>query len=522
MNTAPPVIVAPKPAWLVEHLQRTQGDPRFLPDGRQIILRNRAGKVLYAAWPKQVALHECTIPNFLLEGERGTGKSHSLRWDCHLSAMAYPGYKYLILRRTMPELRKSHLKWIEREMDSLEGRALGVRTGNPECYYKNGSVGIFGHCETEADIEKYLSAEFYKIVFDEIVTFEWEMVTRISTSCRVAGQAEEDGVEACVRGGTNPLGVSAEDVYRYFIGKNITPEEDAEYIPHEWGSLHMTMDDNPSLNRAKYLKRFAGLAEAYKKAWLRGEWGVDGAYFTITPDMLTTELEAVDAYQPGASYKLGDLRLPFTRFPWIHVYRLFDYGWHDPSVCLWVGVLPNGREIAFQEQMWVETPIKEIVADMKKSSDNMRIITTICDPTLWDGEKEMGHCMADEMEALGVACTKGVNDRTAGPRAVQEGLNTRLPDGKPKTMIYVDEAAGTGCVNLVKALRAMRVDKKKPGRMADHKMDHLPVCLGYFRQAGVGPSQPPVIETRYGHLLNNLRGSGRKILGSDGVRHHRA
>lgn len=504
------------PAWLVEHRARVAGDPRFLPDGRQIVLQNPQGKVLYAAWPKQVSLHECLTPNFILEGERGTGKSHSLRWDCHIKSMTYPGYKYLILRRTMPELRKSHLKFIEREMDSLGGRALGVRTGNPECYYKNGSVGIFGHCETEADVEKYLSAEFYEIVFDEIVTFPWEWLTRISTSCRVP---EGSGLTAMVRGGTNPLGVSAEEVYRYFISRDISPEEDEEYHADEWGSLHMTMDDNPSLDKAQYLKRFAGLAEAYKKAWLRGEWGVEGAYFNITPSMLTAEHELVDAYQPGGGYTAGMALTEFTRLPWIHVYRLFDYGWHDPSACLWVAVLPNGREVVFHEKLWVETPIKEIVADMKRESDGMRIITTICDPTLWDGEKEMGHCIADEMESMGISCTKGVNDRTSGPRAVQEGLNTLLTDGKPKTMIYVDELKGIGCTTLVKSLRAMRVDKKRPGRMADHKMDHLPVCLGYLRQAGVGPSFAPVFENRYGHILKSLQHGGRRVLGNDGVRH---
>jgi hypothetical protein len=35
--------------------------------------------------------------------------------------MACPGLDYLIVRRTMPELRKSHLKFIEAEMRRLGG-----------------------------------------------------------------------------------------------------------------------------------------------------------------------------------------------------------------------------------------------------------------------------------------------------------------------------------------------------------------------------------------------------------------
>lgn len=504
----------PKPAWLIEHLAKVKGDPAYLPDGRRIVLQDPYGKVLYAAWPKQVLLHENITPKFILEGERGTGKSHALRWDCHLSAMASPGYKYLILRRTMPELRKSHLKFIGAEMRALGGRALGINAGAPEAHYANGSVGVFGHCETEADIEKYLSAEFYKIVFDEIVTFDWEMVTRISTSCRVP---EGSGLIAMTRGGTNPLGVSADDVYRHHIAKDITLEEDDSYNPDDWGSLHMTMDDNPSLDKVQYLKQFAGIPEAYKKAWLRGEWGVEGAYFSISTNNIASEHELIDAFGPGGGYKPGDEMRPFSQLlHWVHVYRLFDYGWHDPSVCLWVAVLPSGREIVFRERTWNETTIQEIARDMKNESENMRVITTICDPTLWDGEKEMGHCLADELENLGIGCTKGINDRTAGPRAVQLGFATLLKDGRPKTIIIADEAEGTGCITLLKSLRAMRTDKRRPGRMADHKMDHMPVCLGYFRQAGVGPSIAPVREVRYGHLLHQMR--RERVLGSDGVR----
>ena len=140
-------------------------------------------KVIYAAWPKQIFLHSVTTPNFLLEGERGTGKSTCLRWDCHLKALAYPGYKYLILRRTMGELRKSHLTpdLLPTEIELLGGRSLGMRTGHAEAIYLNVSFGLFGHCETEADIDKYLSTQFYQIVFDEIVTFPWDWLTRIAT-----------------------------------------------------------------------------------------------------------------------------------------------------------------------------------------------------------------------------------------------------------------------------------------------------------------------------------------------------
>ena len=472
-------------------------------DSYDIVLTRADGsrKTLYAPHPKQVAYHKVNCANFLLEGERGTGKSTVLRWDCHLKALAYPGYKYLILRRTMPELRKSHLTFITSEMDSLGGVALGVRTGTPECHYANGSFGVFGHCETEQDVEKYLSAEFYTIVFDEIVTFPWEWITRIKPSCRVP---KGSGLTAHVRGGTNPLGQSAEEVNRYFIARDVTKDEDPEYVPEDWGSLHMTMDDNPSLDKAQYLKQFAGIPEAYRKAWLRGEWGIEGAYFSLGDDHTSVDLPVV------VDPRKGPLRM--LDVSWLHVYRLIDYGWHDPTVCVWVCVLPNGREIPFMEEMWTETPAAEIARDIAAKSAGMRVITTIGDPTMWDGLKEMGHCIADEFEQNGVPMTRGKNDRTAAGMAIQQHLNNHLQDGLPKLIIYEP-----GCPVLLRSLRSMRVDKKRPGRIADHKMDHMPICLGYFCMADVGPSRVPRDSARLPGAAFGDKPT-RNVLGSEGVR----
>ena len=39
--------------------------------------------------------------------------------------------------------------------------------------------------------------------------------------------------------------------------------------------------------------------------------------------------------------------------PWIHVLRLIDHGYRpDPTVCLWVALLPNRRAIAFKERVY--------------------------------------------------------------------------------------------------------------------------------------------------------------------------
>lgn len=458
-------------------------------------------EVLYApSSARHLAYHASTIPNLILEGRRGTGKSHTERWDLHIRAEAYQGYKYLMLRRTMPELRRSHLMFLGADMDKLGGRALGLRSGNTEARYKNGSVGLFGHCETEADIEKYLSAQFDAICFDEITTFDWDMITRIRTSCRVL---DGSGLTAITRGGTNPLGISAEEVYSYFIGHDVTPEQDPKYNPLDYGSLHIIRDDNPHLDFEQYDKQFSALPKAYQEAWVDGTWGVDGAYFSVEARHLIKEM-------PTIAGSVDMPPMPALRWPWLHVYRVLDYGWHDPTVCVWIAVLPNGREIPFKEKSWLRTPAQSVAADMARESEGMKIITTIADPTLWDGEKEMGHSMADTFESSGVPLTKGKNDRTACGFAIQEHLNTNLSDGVPKLQIVE-----TSCPTLVKTLRAMRVDKKNPGRIADHKADHMPIALGYFCMADVGPTRIPKATIDRPWMNHS---SQRRVLGAKQVR----
>lgn len=489
------------------HLVPGDAFTRMLADGGCEVLYRPASL-------KHVAYHASIVANLIMEGSRGTGKSHTMRWDFHIRAMSYAGFKYLMLRRTMPELRKSHLLYLEDEMEKLGGRALGVRSGNVEAHYPNKSLGLFGHCETDADVMKYLSSQFDAICFDEITTFEWDMVTKIKTSCRVT---KRSGLLAMVRGGTNPLGVSAEEVYRYFIGRDLSKEEDPDYLPVDWGNIHIERIDNPHLDYAQYDKQFVGLPEAYRKAWKDGMWGVEGAYFSLDAHHYIEEMPLI--------FGISHLQPPrhATDWPWLHVYRVLDWGWHDPCVCVWIGVLPDGREIPFQEYSTVRTPAPTVADELNRLSDGMKVITTIADPTLWDGEKEMGHCLADEFEAKGIYLTKGRNDRTTAGYAIQNHLNTLINVGSKENpvmtpkLVFVQKEGVSPTPTLIRTLKAMRVDKTRPGRIADHKADHMPIALGYFCMSEIGACRVPKVDEEKKFLTRKV---GRVILGAKHVRKH--
>lgn len=488
------------------------------------ILNNPNGTktLLYEPQAKQRLYHASTLPNLIMEGRRGTGKSLAIRWDCHMRALAVPGFTYLILRRTMPELRKSHLIYIKSEMESFKPIYSGsdYLKGVSEAHYGNGSVGLFGHCETEQDIEKYLSAQFALIAFDEITTFDWEMVTRISSSCRVEANS---GLIAAVRGGTNPLGVSAEEVYRYYISKEVDPLEDPEYNPNEWDHIHLLREDNVHLDHDQYDKRFVGLSEAYRKAWVDGEWGVEGAYFSLADHHTIRKQPVVRVRARDTMYSAHDVERPMLDYSWLHIYRSFDWGFSpDPAYCVWVAVLPDGREVPFKEKLWFRTAAPDVARDIVRESDGMQVVTTFADPTMWSGEQEMGHCLADELENNGVPLTKAKNDRTAVGYAIQGHLGLLLPDGLPKLQILErakdDPSEVEGCPYLLRSLRAMRIDRKRPGRIADHKHDHPTITLGYFCMGGVNASLVPEQTFVKPWMVQK---STRRILGSQQIRTRR-
>ncbi len=85
---------------LVKPLEIADGAPQigfFIEqDGKEV--------AAYIPTEKQQEFHAREEPNVLYIGARGTGKSHALRWEAHSRALAYPGFKYIILRRTYPQL----------------------------------------------------------------------------------------------------------------------------------------------------------------------------------------------------------------------------------------------------------------------------------------------------------------------------------------------------------------------------------------------------------------------------------
>lgn len=105
--------------------------------------------------PKQLEFIEAAEDEVLFGGAAGGGKSMGQMIDALLYAMKYKGSRQLILRRTLPELQKTLVRYASelypREIYSFN---QSTHTGR----FANGSVIEFGYCDCENDVHRYQSA----------------------------------------------------------------------------------------------------------------------------------------------------------------------------------------------------------------------------------------------------------------------------------------------------------------------------------------------------------------------------
>jgi phage terminase large subunit len=437
----------------------------------------------YGAQPYQQAAHASTAANLLCWGPRGTGKSKWLRMDAILRCLMFPGFHALIVRRTMPQLKKSHLKFIKREAELLGGsynqtsfRATFPHPGGED------STLVFTHCENEKDLLDLLSAEYGFIGFDELSTFSLQQFLLFSASARAP---EGSGYVEVIRASSNPLGPGAEWMQQWFITHEVDLAEYPDYNPKDFEDRFWAFEENKFINQARYKARLGNLPEHVRKAWLDGEFVVQGTYFTDFRKTLR-DPDTKKQYPWHVIPVLPTLdNRPITSIPWINVYRAIDWGYFpDPAVCLWFAVLPNKRAIAFKERHWHKTLAGDVAKEIREESEGLHIAESFCDPTMHFKEGQE-YSIGDIFERNGVPVTASINDRVLFGYSIHEYLNTII-DEKPQLQI-VEYA----CPNLIKTIPTMKMDPDDPRKMADGN-DHWVVATAYFCMGQAPPSHDPI------------------------------
>jgi hypothetical protein len=406
---------------------------------------------------------------------------------CHALAMAVPGFKYAILRTSFPELMKNHLNFLEDEMNKFGGESQGFRYHKTDhvTYYANGSIGYFAQCANDADVKKILGAEVALVVFDEAPTFEWTHMRLIAASIRVNVGT---GLIPMTRYLGNPIGESIDELWKYFIDKDVKLSDDPEYRPSEWRAIEMRIQDNPHLDRREYWKQFSGLLPHYIKAWKDGIRIDENALFEFFPDANGRPfhvIREVPKTSDGDPIFTVDAKGKYHFLPWVEVYRAYDHGFKpDPACCLWFAVYGR-RILCFKEMTWHRTLAKTIGEQIAAESKGMPVVTTYCDPSI-DIEQGDVETIKQKVESGGkfpMDCS--VNNREYFADAIHNMLGELVDKCTPRLQFL-----GIHTPMVVKYLPRMRFNENNPAAMADHKHDHWVVALAYFLMSQIPVTKP--------------------------------
>ncbi len=435
---------------------------------------------LYEPLPHQTKFHASTARYCLMEGGRGSGKSKAMRNDAYAWCLSVPRMRCLLVRRTFPELKKSHLMDVPFELKKLGLPDNAWHATDYVARFPHGSILQFGHCEDDNALTKYLSSEWERIYYDELATFTERMWSFLNTSLR----SPIPGYLPVARGGTNPVGPGAGWVRRYFIEKNLTQEELPGYNPADYENIHCNMTDNPHVDREHYHTILSGLpSEALRKALRDGEWVIEGQFFSEWAE--TKDGKPWHVIETLPTYK----GKPVTELPYIEIVRVIDWGYSksgNPGVCLWFALMTDGSAICFKEFVFREMLPQEVAAEIKRLSEGLKVRYTIGDTAMW--QEHEGPSIAERFERCGLAMIEADKQRVAGWVAMHEWLRTVLTtvDGQYPKLRFLR----SGCPHTIRTIPQMVIDPKDAQDMLTTGVEDDPAdCVRYFAQDRGGPSR---------------------------------
>jgi hypothetical protein len=425
--------------------------------------------VFYKPLPRQLEFHTATQPYRLYGGAAGGGKSHAIRNEAYMRCFAIPGYRVLLLRRVLPELKKTHLLELPRELTALFG--IGQK-GQPTLQslwrasdhlltFPNGSMIQFGSCETDDAVSKYLSTEWDALFIDELTTFPLPMFRMLES--RVGRRA---GMPWTVAAGTNPVGIGSAWCKALWITKDPLKDEAPTYDPTQYRYIPATIEDNTHV-AGDYATKLESLpSEALRQAYRHGSWEfLEGQFFSSFRSEKSGEPWHVVRTMPKVQ------GIPINEHPGLEWFRSGDWGVSNLSVIGFYCCLPNGRIVKVYERTWKEfipatQMAREVVAFTKKHIKG-RVRYTVMDPKTFSREGALGESVAEAMSKGGVTCLRADNERELGWAQMQAWLVTLLDDGFPAFQLY-----GPGCPHTIKTLPTLVARKGNPDDIEKGLDDH--------------------------------------------------
>jgi hypothetical protein len=358
----------------------------------------------YRPWAHQSLWHSMPQKHRLHVGGFGSGKSRPLLMEGILHCIEFPGSTSIIMRKTMPDLRRTVIDKFENDVPKalyeFGSRERGTFNKSDHIVYfqpvkcdpetnrklpKDTATGFvwrqsklqFGACERIEEVGKYLSTEYLFIGFEELGEFPF----LIYDAMEGRNRCTLPGAVPCMGAVTNPMGIGWGWIKKLWIDhKPVHGMDPEKYNPDDYGYIHSTVDQNPILIRDK---RYV---ESLEKSPLRDKirWGnletVSGQYFD--------NWEEAHRVLPKSA---------FVFQKWQPLWASWDWGFgHFAVITFWCKAALKPR-FGKEKERIVNVVIKEIVLERQSSEEqalalvaaHLRICADFFPPA--DSEREVSH-----------------------------------------------------------------------------------------------------------------------------------
>ena len=407
---------------------------------------------------RQQEFFRATARHIAYGGARGGGKSWAMRRKFVLLALRYDGLKLLLLRRTLQQLYENHERPLAAELNGY----VNYNQTRHEFVFMNGSVLKMGYMDREDDVFQYQGQEFDVIGFEEATQFTEMQMRYLSTSCR----STRTDFKPRLYYTCNPGGPGHDYIKRIFVDRHYTEDEDPDdyvFIPAKVYDNVVLMETMP-----EYVKTLKALPEHLRRAYLDGDWDViEGQYF----EEWNREKHVIEPFEIPRDWKK---------------FRAMDWGYNDPTCCLWFAVAPDKHIYVYREIYKNHVLASDMAREIRERSLFEDISYTVASPDMWQrrGVKDAmgGEAIAETFMKLGVPLIKADNSRVVGWQRLRENLAPD-EDGRPYLQIF------SCCKDLIRTLPALYYDEHDHEDVSDRCEDHAPEALRYGVMSRPSPNK---------------------------------
>jgi len=408
--------------------------------------------IIYPLHPKQ---EECSLmiaKYRLFWGARGGWKSYWLRSE--VSAQCNWDFKvrWLVLRRTFPEVYENTIIPICTE---LPQHIYNYNQSKWIMTFDNWSTVKFSFCRNLQDVLKYQWVEYDFIAIEELTHWTFKEWKSLMGSLRSTKKWIIPNFFAT----TNPWGIWHNWVKRLWINREFEENEYAE----EYSFTQSFVYDNPTLieNDPLYVQALEWLPEIQRKAFLEWDWDVfEWQYFTEW----RREIHVCKNHLPE----------------WRKII-CWDYGYSKPSAIYWLNKSTTWKITCYRELYVTEHTYKQLAIKIKALTwIAEEIECVVIDPAVLNKKSDSTWTSFLD-EAWMILRWKIIwanNKRIIWWNVVREALRHYF-DPNSDSITAILEVCET-CFNLIQTLPELIYDKVKVEDLNSDWEDHAADALRYW------------------------------------------